>query len=87
MAIPLKTTLELPDRLMRRIRVRAAQTDRTIKDVVTELIARGLQEEASRSEPPRMDLTQFIGKWPRYKSIDELNAWMDELRTDRDVDA
>lgn len=82
----MKTTLELPDQLMRQIKVRAAQSDRTIKDVVTELITRGLKATPAAPEPPRMDLTRFIGKWPRYKSIDEVNAWMDELRRDRDVE-
>lgn len=40
----MKTTLELPDELMRAIKVRAAQQDRKIKDVVTELLQRGLAE-------------------------------------------
>lgn len=86
MAGAMKTTLELPDPLMRQIKVRAAKSDRTIKDVVTELITRGLKATSSAGERPRMDLTQYIGKWPRYKSIDELDAWMDELRQDRDVE-
>jgi plasmid stability protein len=38
----MKTTLELPDALMRAVRVRAAATDRKIKDVVAEAIASGL---------------------------------------------
>lgn len=82
----MKTTLELPDPLMRQIKVRAARSDRTIKDVVTELITRGLKSTPSTAEPPRMDLTRYIGKWPHYKSIEELNAWIDELRQDRDVE-
>lgn len=42
----MKTTLELPDELMRSIKVRAAQTDRTLKDVVSDLIQRGLESPA-----------------------------------------
>lgn len=38
----MKTTLDLPDELMRAIKVRAAQQDRKIKDVVAELLRRGL---------------------------------------------
>ena len=83
----MKTTLELPDPLMRQIKIRAARTDRTLKDVVTELITRGLKDTSPAPEPARMDLARYIGKWPRYKSIDELNAYMDELRQDRDVEA
>ncbi len=40
----LKTTLELPDDLMRRLKMRAVQSDRRLKDVVTELLERGLSE-------------------------------------------
>ncbi len=45
----MKTTLDLPDELMRAIKVRAAQQDRKIKDVVAELLRRGLsgQEQAA----------------------------------------
>ena len=37
----MKTTLELPDDLMRRIKIRAAQTDQTLRDTITALILRG----------------------------------------------
>lgn len=39
----MKTTLELPDDLMRAVKVRAASTDRRLRDVVAELIRRGLE--------------------------------------------
>ncbi|MGE0057227.1 MAG: antitoxin, partial [Dehalococcoidia bacterium] len=38
----MKTTLELPDDLMREIKVRAAREDRKLKDLVTELLRKGL---------------------------------------------
>jgi plasmid stability protein len=44
----MKTTLELPDDLMRAIRVRAARQDRKLKDVVAELLRSGLAEEERR---------------------------------------
>lgn len=81
----MKTTLKLPDSLLREIKVRAAQTDRPIKDVVTQLLMRGLKGTPPGSQPARLDLIQYIGKWPRYKNIDEVNAWIDELRQHRDV--
>lgn len=86
MASAMKTTLELPDPLMRQIKVRAANSNRTIKDVVAELITRGLKVTPAVPESSRMDLTQYIGKRPRYESIDEVNAWMDELRQNRYVE-
>lgn len=48
-----KTTLELPDDLMRKLRIRAAESDRRLKDVVTELLERGLEasNETQRPDP------------------------------------
>lgn len=48
----MKTTLVLPDELMRTIKVRAAQQDRKIKDVVAELLRRGLSQDTSRVSTP-----------------------------------
>lgn len=47
----MKTTLELPDELMRSLKMHAAQSDRRLKDVVTELLQRGLSEPDAASEP------------------------------------
>ncbi len=52
----MKTTLELEDDLMRAVKIRAAQTDRKLKDVVAELIQLGLaavSDEAGRSPSPQ----------------------------------
>lgn len=38
----MKTTLDLPDDLMRSIKVRAAREDRKLKDLVAELLRRGM---------------------------------------------
>ena len=38
----MKTTLDLPDELMRAIKVRAAREDRKLKDLVAELLREGL---------------------------------------------
>lgn len=38
----MKTTLELPDELMRALKVQAAAYDRKLKDVVADVMARGL---------------------------------------------
>lgn len=46
----MKTTLELPDDLMRRLKVHAAQNDRRLKDVVTELLQRGLAAQDATAE-------------------------------------
>ncbi len=47
----MKTTLDLPDDLMRDIKVRAARENRKLKDAVADLLRRGLSRKAV--EPPR----------------------------------
>ncbi len=64
----MKTTLELPDDLMREIRVRAAQSDRRLKDVVEELLRRGLAAPAP-ADPP---------------ANDPLHAWLERLERHAD---
>jgi len=52
----MKTTVELPDELMRSVKIQAAQENRKLKDVLAEVIARGLSEKLgspARRRPPR----------------------------------
>ena len=46
----MKTTLDLPDDLMREIKVRAAREDRKLKDLVADLLRRGLREESRKPD-------------------------------------
>ncbi len=39
----MKTTLDLPDELVRRIKIEAAQSDRRLKDLVAQLLEAGLR--------------------------------------------
>jgi plasmid stability protein len=48
----MKTTLEIPDELMREIKVRAAKEDRKLKDLVSDLLRRGLAE--AEQPPPKV---------------------------------
>jgi plasmid stability protein len=43
---PVKTTLELPDDLMREIKIQAAREGRKLKDVVTDLLRKGLASKS-----------------------------------------
>ena len=43
----MKTTLDLPDELMRTIKIRAAEENRKLKDVIADLLRRGLSQESS----------------------------------------
>lgn len=47
----MKTTLELPDDLMRKLRIRAAESDRRLKDVVAEVLERGLDASNETQAP------------------------------------
>ena len=47
--LKMKTTLELPDELMREIKVRAAREDRRLKDLVAELLRDGLIARTGRT--------------------------------------
>jgi len=45
----MKTTLELPDDLIRKIKIRAVNENRKLKDVVADLLRRGLAAEEARA--------------------------------------
>lgn len=51
--VRMKTTLELPDELMREIKIRAAHEDRKLKDLVAELLRRGLSRRQGAPPPVR----------------------------------
>lgn len=40
----MKTTLDLPDELVREIKIRAVRENRTLKDLITDLLRRGLAQ-------------------------------------------
>jgi plasmid stability protein len=48
----MKTTLELPDELMREIKIRAVHEHKKLKDAITELLRKGIA--ASKSRPPKI---------------------------------
>ncbi len=41
----MKTTVDLPDELLRTVKIRAASENRKLKDVIADLLRRGLSEE------------------------------------------
>ena len=43
----MKTTLDLPDDLMRAVKIRAAEENRKLKDIITELLRRGLAQPSA----------------------------------------
>lgn len=51
----MKTTLELPDDLMRQVKIRAAATDHKLRETVEELIRRGLEVVENEPGADRLD--------------------------------
>lgn len=54
----MKTTLELPDDLMREVKIRAATQGRKLKDVVTDAIRKGLDTRPLSVGPPQAVITK-----------------------------
>ncbi len=49
----MKTTLELPDELMRAVKIRAVRENRKLKDAVADLLRRGLSQSGATPRTPR----------------------------------
>lgn len=49
----MKTTLDLPDDLMRAVKIRAVEENRRLKHTVADLLKRGLAEKRDAPAPPR----------------------------------
>lgn len=87
----MKTTLELPDDLMRAIRVRAACSDRRLKDVVEELLRRGMECPPNQpsSDPIQRWRSELVldedGQYTNPKGIED-EAFFDALAQLRDAD-
>lgn len=62
----MKTTLDLPDDLMREIKLRAVREDRKLKDLIAELLRKGLERPsaAGDQEPRRAVFPIFRGGHP-----------------------
>lgn len=61
----MKTTLELPDELMREVKVRAAEENRRLKDVIAELLRRGLEDRRETTAVHRVRLPLIECRHPR----------------------
>ena len=76
----MKTTLELPDTLLRRVKVRAAQTDRKLKDVVAELIEKGLDAATEAKKPGESPAMQIKRNAVSMASVKALDAALADAR-------
>lgn len=69
----MKTTLELPDELARRIRLRAAARDQKLKDTIAQLLEIGLAHAPSAEPPTRPPKPIRLGR-RKPLDIDEIEA-------------
>jgi plasmid stability protein len=49
----MKTTLDLPDDLMREVKIRAVRENRKLKDAIADLLRRGLSQQKSERKAER----------------------------------
>ncbi len=49
----MKTTLEIPDALMKRVKLRAVKRGQKLKDAITQLLERGMAATSEDDKPPR----------------------------------
>lgn len=49
----MKTTLEIPDALMRRVKLRAVKRSQKLKDAIAQLLELGMAATSAADEPPR----------------------------------
>lgn len=52
----MRTTLDLPDELMRSVKVLAAQTDRSLTETISDLLRAGLEAPDHTKSAPRVEL-------------------------------
>jgi hypothetical protein len=71
----MKTTLDLPDELMRAVKIRAVEQNRKLKDTVADLLRRGLADSSKPEDAPeRRRVTLPLIRCSRARPEEELTA-------------
>ena len=76
----MKTTIELPDELMRAVKIRAAERNQRLKDVVADALRAALVAPAAAPTEP-LDPVQAFGRRLVFRpdgSVENPGAWADE---------
>jgi hypothetical protein len=71
----MKTTLDLPDDLMREVKIRAVHERKKLKDAIAELIRKGMA--AGQRRPPKIPKPVKLrrGFVPTTEDIEDAIAW------------
>jgi len=84
-----KTTVELPDELVREVKVRAAREGRRLKDVMAEVVRRGLADPPprKRTTPSRVRLPLVQCVHPATPDQEMTPEWTAQILQDSEVSA
>jgi hypothetical protein len=69
----MKTTLEMPDELMRRVKMRAVQRNQRLKDVVAQLLEAGMAAAPDDAPPTRVPKPVRLRR-RRLLTIDDIES-------------
>jgi hypothetical protein len=72
---PMKTTLELPDELMREVKIRAIHEHKKLKDAIADLIRKGMAAGKSRPAKTPKPVKLRRGFVPTAEDIEAAIAW------------
>ncbi|HEY2801218.1 MAG TPA: hypothetical protein VGI85_11525 [Chthoniobacterales bacterium] len=77
----MKTTLDLPDDLIRAVKIRAVHERRRLKDLIAELLRRGLQSEASgpARKPAKLPVSRARGGLHRGVDLNDSRALLKQM--------
>ena len=70
----MRTTLDLPDPLMRRVKIKAASEGKKLKEVMAELIEAGLENDQPQATLPEGESPWYIDPKTGYPVIKSLNT-------------
>jgi len=86
----MKTTLDLPDELMREVKIRAVETDRKLKDTIADLLRIGLDQPEEPSGTPqirnRVKLPIFHSSHPAAPGEELTPERVHEILLEQEVD-
>ena len=71
----MKTTLDLPDALMREVKIRAVHERKKLKDAIAEFIRKGMAASKSRPVKTPKPVKLRGGFTPTTKDIEAAIAW------------
>ena len=71
----MKTTLDLPDDLMREVKIRAVHEQKKLKDAIAEFIRKGMAASKSRPAKTPKPVKLRGGFTPTTKDIEAAIAW------------